>query len=50
MQSVALFKTMMRDTVRPTGIRNPLAKALHRQAIQQNKSDLLAFLELGLQL
>ena len=44
-QSVALFKTMMRDTVRPISIRNTLAKALHRQAIQQNKSDLIAFLE-----
>ena len=44
-QSVALFKTMMRDTVRPIGIKNPLAKSFHRQAIQQNKPDLLAYLE-----
>ena len=44
-QSVALFKTVLRDTVRPIGIRNPLAKSFHRQAVQQNKQDLVSFLE-----
>ena len=44
-QSLALFKTVLRDTVRPIGIRNPLAKSFHRQAVQQNKQELVSFLE-----
>ena len=44
-QSLALFKTMLRDTVRPIGIRKPLAKSFHRQAIHQSKPELVSFLE-----
>jgi hypothetical protein len=44
-ESLALFKTMLRDAVRPIGIRNPLAKSFHRQAIHQSKPELVTFLE-----
>ena len=44
-QTVPLYKTEEKDTVRPIGIRNPLVKALHREVVSSNKSDLLDYLE-----
>ena len=44
-QTVPLYKTEERDTIRPIGIRNPLVKALHREVVSSNKSDLLDYLE-----
>ena len=44
-QTVPLYKTAERDTVRPIGIRNPLVKILHKEVVASNKADLLDFLE-----
>ena len=44
-QSLALFKTKDKDAVRPIGIRNPLAKSIHRQVVQQSMPDIVKYLE-----
>ena len=44
-QTVPLYKTIERNTIRPIGIRNPLVKTLHREVVSSNKSDLLDYLE-----
>ena len=44
-ETLGLFKTVDKDKVRPIGIRNPLAKSFHRQAIQQSKQELVTHLE-----
>ena len=44
-QTVGLYKTSSKDTVRPIGIRNPLLKVFHREAIKANKEELLEYLE-----
>ena len=44
-QTIALYKSRERSAVRPIGIRNPLAKSFHRQVIQQNKPDIVEYLE-----
>ena len=44
-QTVPLFKTKNRDTVRPIGVRNNLPKMFHQEPIQQNKSELREALE-----
>ena len=40
-QTVPLYKTAEKNTVRPIGIRNPLVKTLHREVVAANKSELL---------
>ena len=36
-QCVPLFKTVLKDTVRPLGLRNPLAKTLHKEVALGNR-------------
>ena len=44
-QTVPLYKTTTRDTVRPIGMRNPLSKLLNSLMIRENKGELVDFLE-----
>ena len=44
-QTVPLFKTKDKTTVRPIGIRNPLPKLFHQETISQNKGELREALE-----
>ena len=44
-QTVPLYKTVTRDTVRPIGMRNPLSKLLNSLMIGENKGEIVDFLE-----
>ena len=44
-QTVPLFKTKARNTVRPIGVRNPLPKLFHQESIKQNRGELRQALE-----
>ena len=44
-QSVPLFKDILQEAIRPIGIRNPLLKTYHREAISSSKPELIEFLE-----
>ena len=44
-QTVPLFKTEQKSTIRPVGVRNPLLKLWHREVVLQNKQELKSFLE-----
>ena len=40
-----LYKTEDRESVRPIGMRNPLAKLLHMMVIKENEALLVSFFE-----
>ena len=44
-QSVPLFKDIQQEAIRPIGIRNPLLKSFHREAVSANKHELIEYLE-----
>lgn len=44
-QTVPLYKTTTRNTVRPIGMRNPLSKLLNRMMINENKGEIVDYLE-----
>ena len=46
-ETVGMFKTAGQDPslVRPIGMRNPYTKAIHKEVVRQNKSELTAYLE-----
>ena len=44
-QTVPLFKTEQKNTLRPVGVRNPLLKLWHRQVVIQNKQELKRYME-----
>ena len=44
-QTVPLYKTVSRETVRPIGMRNPLSKLLNGLMIGENKRELVEYFE-----
>ena len=44
-ETVPLYKSKEKEAVRLIGMRNPLAKLLHRMVVRENEADLVAFFE-----